>query len=203
MTQKLIGITQRIFVDHSTKERRDCLDQRWSNFFDKIGMIPFPIPNSISLLKKIFEQNIIDGVVLSGGNSLFEFGGDAPERDETELLLLKYCETNKIPILGVCRGMQIIQRYFGVPLIEVKGHVTSQLKIQFINDLSQIMMVNSYHHFGAIQTVPDLKIMAKSEDGVVKYIKHKDKKITAIMWHPERELPFSEFDLEFFQEFFL
>ena len=46
----------------------------------------------------------INGIILSGGNNI----GDVKERDITETYLLKYAETNEIPVLGICRGMQML-----------------------------------------------------------------------------------------------
>ena len=48
-------------------------------------------------------------MVLTGGNDLAALGGDAPERDATENALLDAAESRRLPVIGVCRGMQVIQ----------------------------------------------------------------------------------------------
>jgi len=85
-------------------EERDTLSHDWINFFADLKIIPILIPNSLKNLKTFFEEINVDAIILSGGDNL----GDFPERDKTELDLINYAISSGIPILGVCRGMQII-----------------------------------------------------------------------------------------------
>ena len=63
------------------------------------------------------------GIVFTGGNSLVKYGGDAPERDETEYAMLKLALEYDIPVYGFCRGMQTILDFYGCELSTVTGHV--------------------------------------------------------------------------------
>ena len=104
-----------------------------------------------------------------------------------------------LPVLGVCRGMQVIQQRHGIPLVRVEGHVTAKQIIQ-IN--REPMQVNSYHRFGARESRPPLEVWAIAEDGVIKAVRHAARPTTGIMWHPERSTPFSGADIALFRRVF-
>ena len=108
---KKVVVTQRVDVTSTYGERRDCLDQRWIELLLSVGLFPVLVPNNLDYVKKLIATEQIDGVLLTGGNSLLNYGGDAPERDEVEKNLLELAILKNIPLLGVCRGMQIIQNY--------------------------------------------------------------------------------------------
>jgi putative glutamine amidotransferase len=139
-------------------------------------------------------------VILTGGGNLVGYGGDAPERDETELVLLRTAMERKLPLMGVCRGMQAIQHFVGVKLVAVSGHVTSS---QTIAIDGRRETVNSYHDFGAHSSVPDLEVWATADDGVIKAVRHRGHRVEGIMWHPERFAPsFRDADVGRFRRFF-
>ena len=62
--------------------------------------------------------------------------------------------------------------------------------------------VNSYHHFGAVESSPDLEVWAAAEDGVVKAVRRRASRVTGIMWHPERCAPFRADDISLFRTIF-
>ena len=196
----IVAITQRVYTDAAHGEKRDCLDQSWINFLNEVGITPIIIPNNIVSAKILVSQIKIGGIVFTGGGTLYAYGGKTPERDETEEFLLNYSKTNTIPLIGVCRGMQTIQHDHGVKLQEITGHVAD---IQQVTINGREESVNSYHNFGTSDTVPELKVWAKSLDGVVKAIKHTVHPITGIMWHPERLTPFVQRDIDLFRKIFL
>jgi len=196
---KLIAVTQRVVVDGAHQERRDALDQRWSVFLNKCGLAPLLIPNHVESARELISDARIAGVLFTGGNDLLSMGGDAPERDETENMLLDWAMNQTMPVLGVCRGMQLIQSRFGVNLEPVTGHVA---ETQEITIEGQKNTVNSFHNYGSYTTSPDLAIFAQADDGVVKGIRHRSYPIMALMWHPERLAPFSVRDIAIFQAVF-
>ena len=100
------------------------------------------------------------------------------------------------PILGVCRGMQFIQDYFGIPLKSINNHVGVRHKLSVNNGLrlsaliEPLVDVNSFHNLGSTISNRTLPAVAHSEDGVIMAVEHFEKNIFGIMWHFERENPF-------------
>lgn len=190
---KIVLVTQRVYVNIDYGERYDQLDQRWITFLQSLDIWPVLAPNNPSLIKKFIEKHSIDGVLLTGGNSLVRYGGDAPERDETEKTLLDWALNKDVPLLGVCRGMQVIQNYYDNELCNVTGHVGERhiLSVESGCRLSDSLLhypsVNSYHNQGATDVSGDIVKAAESEDGVVMAIEHIDRQVFGVMWHPERE----------------
>ena len=196
---KAVGVTQRVEIVPDYGERRDCLDQAWTKFLISCDLLPVLLPNVVEAALALCEKSGVAGLVLTGGNDLAALGGDAPERDETENALLDFAERQALPVLGVCRGMQVIQQRVGNPLRRVEGHVAQRQVIRINNEPAE---VNSYHHFGAFESQPPLDVWAVADDGVVKAIRHSAKPITGIMWHPERCSPFRAADVELFRQVF-
>ncbi|WP_127533598.1 gamma-glutamyl-gamma-aminobutyrate hydrolase family protein [Paenibacillus kobensis] len=183
---KLIAVTQRVDVITAYGERRDALDQRWIELLTSCGFVPLVLPNRLLAVQLLLKCMPICGIVLTGGNDLAKYGGDAPERDEAEMYLIEYAVERKLPLLGVCRGMQMIQDYCGVPLSEVQGHIAS---IHSVTSGTRSFRRNSFHRFGARHSTKELVIRAAAEDGVVEAVEHATDKLRGIMWHPERTFP--------------
>ncbi len=196
---KIVAVTQRVSVVPERAERRDCLDQAWPRFLSACGLLPLLVPNVVEVALELCAENRIAGLLLTGGNDLAALGGDAPERDSVENALLDLAEPRALPVLGVCRGMQLIQQRCAVPLRRVEGHISAHQTI-WIEGRREV--VNSYHCFGAVETRPPLDAWAVADDGVVKAVRHSSKPITGIMWHPERRLPFAPTDVELFRRLF-
>jgi gamma-glutamyl-gamma-aminobutyrate hydrolase PuuD len=194
---KTVAVTQRVVVDPPHGTRRDCLDQVWVKFLLECGLIPIPIPNSVEAALKICET--VSGIVLTGGNDLTAYGGDAAERDATETALLDLAESRDLPVLGVCRGMQMLLHRFGSRLEQIHGHVTPS---QLILIDGRSVEVNSYHNFGAMQVCPPLLSWAVAADGVIEAVRHERRRMIGVMWHPERLQPFAADDVALFSRFF-
>ena len=196
---KTLAITQRVTVIPQYGERRDCLDQAWPRFLAACGLLPMALPNVPDVALAMFTSADVAGLLLTGGNDLGSLGGDAPERDATENALLDAAESRGLPVLGVCRGMQMIQQRGAVPLLRVDGHVMAR---QIIQVEGKPMEVNSYHRFAAIGSSPHLDVWAVAADGVVKAVRHTARPTTGIMWHPERNAPFTPSDVALFRRVF-
>tara|TARA_B100000925_G_C21999732_1_gene470666 strand:- start:950 stop:1579 length:630 start_codon:yes stop_codon:yes gene_type:complete len=204
---KLILVSQRVSIEPSYKERRDCLDQRWSLLLEKAGLIGVMMPNNINAVQVLLQNINPNGLLLTGGNSLTKYDGDAPERDKAEVFALKYAIKKNIPVLGVCRGMQLIQDYFGVELEKIKGHVATRIELshesgKFGSLYKKLSNVNAYHNLGTKYTSDSLKVSAKSSRGVVMAIEHSEKNIYGCMWHPEREEPINDIDIDHIKNIF-
>lgn len=188
-----IVYTQRVEIIEAYNERRDCADQRISEFIWSCGYLPIALPNNIEVVKKMMTQIQPKGIILVGGNSLVKYGGNAPERDEVDRLLIDYAVQRIIPLYGFCRGMQSILDYFGNSLVNISGHVAIRHEIKG-NESSR--WVNSYHNEACIELTND-KLMAvmKTSDGVIEKIQHRTLPIIGTMWHPEREEVFKIEDI--------
>lgn len=196
---KRIAVSQRVQVVGDYGERRDALDQRWIGLFEAAGLLAVPIPNTVTDHQGWLSGLAIDGVLLSGGNDLAAYGGDAPERERLESCLIDWAIAKDKPLLGVCRGMQVIQHHFGVPLHPVQGHVTDTHDIELGGERAS---VNSYHRWGARDTVPELLVTARAVDGVIEAVQHRVHRVRGIMWHPERCAPLRRGDIALLQDSF-
>ena len=196
---KTVAVSQRVMPMKKPRERRDGLDRRWVSFLERCGFVPILIPNDVRTARKILKAARCQAVLLTGGNDLAPYGGDALERDATERYLLRHALKNKMPVLGVCRGMQMIQDFYGIKLRRFDGHVAAK---QIIRVHNKKETVNSYHHFGSRVTLSPLETWAVALDGVVKAIRCPAKKLCGVMWHPERFRPFRKKDLRWVRKFF-
>lgn len=205
---KIIAVTQRVYVNHEFGERYDMLDQKWIPFLRSFDLWPLPVPNNLIYIKQLVEKYDINGVLLTGGNSLVRYGGNAPERDEIESFLLDWVLKEDVPLLGICRGMQVIQDYYGNKLNNVTGHVAQRHRLSVESGFrsSDLLLnyssVNSYHQQGATDVHGDIIKTAESEDGVVMAIEHIDKQVFGVMWHPEREMELQAADRMLFNYVF-
>ena len=197
-----IGISQRVDKVISHAEYRDALDQRLSSWVAECGFIPVPIPNNlVDLILPSDNQPILDewltelnigAILLSGGNDLSEI----ISRDLTEKYLLLWAEKLCKPVLGICRGMQMMSVYADSDLVKVSGHVatTHNLVIENLYTDTLPKSVNSFHKM-ALKKIPETYVLlAKSEDGSVEAIKHKSLPWEGWMWHPERQKRFNKKD---------
>lgn len=200
---QMIAVTQRVEIVPrpcgQEAERRDALDQRWMAFLAAAGCLPVLMPNHAPTALTLFDDLPIDGLLLTGGNDLVANGGDAPERDSAEAALLAAARALSTPVIGICRGMQLLQQAFGVALEPVDGHIAERQTIR-IGDQPRI--ANAFHCWGTRHTVPDLAVWAQAEDGVVKAVRHQREPLVGVMWHPERLSPFDSRDISLFQQTF-
>ncbi len=196
---KPIAVTQRVEIVPNYCERRDVLDQRWTDFLGRAGMLPLLVPNNPDALPRLLDHFPVEGILLTGGGDLIAYGGNAPERDATEAALIRFAIEEQVPLIGVCRGMQAIQHFFGVGLDAVSGHVAKEQTV-IVDGRRQA--VNSYHCFGTKATSPELEVRALAEDGVIEAVSHRRYAIHGVMWHPERLSPFRAADIDFFRRIF-
>ena len=177
------------------------LDLDWYNYANKLkfNLIPLGYKTELAFLKKIK----IHGIIFSGGNSLnkFEKKKENLLRDEFEIKLFNYFKKKNIPILGVCRGMQLISDLNNIKLFKTKNHVTKGHIIKLDNN--KIMNVNSYHTFLIKENSKNFKTFAQNKkDNSVEAMKHKKNKILCIMFHPERTSKDQDKVDKIFKEFF-
>lgn len=193
---KKIALTARVDYLEKIGERRDAISQEWFDLFAACDFLPIILPNHKQLAQNLLETIPVDGILLTGGNDLDICGGTAPERDALERFLVTYALEHGLPLLGVCRGMQLILDYFGVPLKQVEGHVRTTHRL-----MNSGRIVNSYHNWAAVACVDALNVIDRCDD-VIESIQHSDANIHGIMWHPERCHPFVAEDIHYLKGVF-
>lgn len=195
---KRIGITMRAVMAETCPEPRDALALDWAKYMNFVlpDTLWMPVPNLGEDIVEFAKAWQLDGLILSGGNDI----GENSLRDRTEQLLLEYCIENAKPVLGVCRGLQLLQTSLGgkLELCEQSEHVATQHSVTITEDPSGTSWtgdrrVNSFHRYGV--RVSDLQhslqALATTRDGWVEAALLENRKVLGLMWHPEREAQYS------------
>lgn len=220
MKKPIIGISGSIMIDSSGSfagYKRSYVNNDYVISVSKNGGVPFIIPflENIELVKNQLE--VVDAIILSGGHDvtpelygeepLAKTGVSFPEIDRFDYELIKCAiEMNK-PILGICRGMQILNTYFNGKLYQdlsyAKGEilkhdqvrtpslVTHKIEIEEDSLLYKIfnekeIKVNSFHHQAVKEVGENLKVTARAKDGIIEAFEHKNYPfLLGVQWHPE------------------
>jgi len=173
--------------------------------------------------KSALPENF-DALVISGGIDLCpkSYGKETPypcneARDTLELSLLERAFTNSLPVLGICRGMQLINAFFGGTLhpdindLDLNyPHPRSPFPVNQISILPTTKLrailqtasikANALHH-QAIETLGEgLRVNAIDRNGIIQGIEHEEAFIIGVQWHPEY-LPYSSIQRRLFKSF--
>ena len=187
-----ILVTQRIEHNQFYDETRDCLDHNWiiilkELFGNKVNI--YPLPNKTKNISWWISSLKINLIILTGGNSI----GEIDWKDNLELDLIKIAEKEKLPIFGVCRGMQLLNYYFGNNISKLNNHIGINHIIFPLKEtkINKPLLVNSFHQFGILEKDLNKKFkpLYLHHDGSVESFVNKDLKWLALMWHPERYSP--------------
>ena len=152
-----------------------------------------------------------DGLLLPGGGDMDPKyygeemnGSDEPDRelDKAQLDVLDAFVKEKKPVLGICRGMQLINVYFGGSLyqdLKTKDAHSRKNGVDSVHSVKSIVgdnlfenlygkefFVNSAHHQGVKKLGGDLISVLEADDGVCEALLHNDLPIVATQFHPER-----------------
>jgi len=182
------------------------------------GGVPVLIPSMIAEDGWDALYSSLDGILFSGGGdiALEHFSGDPhpriddvePERDSVELKMLNAAASDGKPMLGICRGCQVMNVALGGTLYT---HIPDQLpnaldhaypgnkrtvlvhevKLEEGTHIAEVMgepivKVNSLHHQGLKEIAPSLRITGRAPDGLVEAVELPDHPFAiAVQWHPE------------------
>ena len=203
---KKVGFTMRVELERRYVERRDCIDQRWLALAHQLGWLPVAVPNLPADQVAPFVDALgVEGLVLTGGNTLAHLvdadADAAPERDACELALLDWAVANQVPCLGVCRGLQLINHYFGGASVPGEGHVATEHRVLPTAAGTAMFSereVNSYHDWLVREGDLGRFLIALllAQDGSVEAAMHETLPILGVMWHPEREAMLAQEDVE-------
>lgn len=202
MMEKIyIGITTRKIT--LGNQNKYFVNQSYFQYFhDPIILIPLNKYNVDHLL------NYCQGFIISGGDDINpSYYGERNEAchnideeiDELDFKIIDFADKSKKPVLGICRGIQVINVYYGGTLFQdVLSHqnVTHQIKESLFND--EYVLVNSFHH-QAIKTLGKDLVIKSSYLDVPEIIINEKKKIIGVQFHPEiMNSNFSKKILEYF-----
>lgn len=161
----------------------------------------------------------IDGLLLTGGGDINPlFLGEEPleqlhsinhRRDCQELLLARLASDRQIPILGICRGIQVMNAAFGGKLYQDMGaqagvtclkhdqqldrsYASHTVRIERGTTLArlfpdcEVLPVNSFHHQAVSEPAPGFRVCARAADGIIEAIESTAyKSMLGVQWHPE------------------
>ena len=202
----------RVVQAQGYQDPRDAISHDWIRLFQDMGWSPRLIPNRLDDITPMLDD--MDGLILTGGNDLnpdrsglsADYIRDAAlERDQQETRLLKQAETRRLPTLGVCRGLQMINCHYGGRLVRVdsSAHVATRHQLRIHGEPWRSLLeaqgdVNSFHNCGvaADGLGRDLVAFATSSEGAVEGLHHRRLPMVGIMWHPERCAPPTPADRE-------
>lgn len=140
-------------------------------------------------------------IIFSGGNNIKEISKKKNDkiRDKLDKFHLNYSLKNKIPIIGICHGAQLIAKYFKSKIIKSSKH-TKNHKVFFLKKKKSIK-VNSYHNYIIYKTNKKILPLARAMDNSIELYKVHNKKILGMMWHPERYIKYKKLDIDIFKKF--
>lgn len=195
----VIGITQTKF-ESTFSEYRKWVESNFSSF--PLRIVKLQTRNHLSV-----EYPQLNGIIFTGGADIHKsfYGIDSNEPiSERDLCESKYFEfyRDKIPVLGICRGMQLINCIMGGTLYsdlvtdlneKYSIHLTQDKfssyhkiiveKSTFVDD--GVYFVNSRHHQAVRDIAPGLILKGKAEDGTIEILEDSNKLL--VQFHPEKD----------------
>ena len=216
MKKPIIAITSSMDLNpNRLNDNRTMVSLDYSNSVINSGGIPviLPITDNFEVIKE--QVKYFDGLILSGGGDpdpnlygedcLQEIGDITPERDTFELAILEEFLKTKKPILGICRGLQLMNVFYGGTLyqdikyvdtnIQHKQKWLADLPTHDINILENNILfeifgkkarTNSFHHQMIKDLGRELTSIATANDGVIEAIQNKNYPFFyGVQWHPE------------------
>ena len=213
-----IGITttsmQRTSMSLGVQRPTAILDADYVNATAMAGGVPYLLPNTDPDLAEAYVEPL-DAVMLSGGADIdpARYGAEPhpethppdPERDAFELAVLRAARERELPVLGICRGMQLINVAHGGTLIQHVPDVTNgehrdllrwnvssnPVTVETPSRLHDVLghtqiTVNSLHHQAVDRLAPGFRRSAHDHEDIVEAIEAEDgSPVLGVQWHPE------------------
>lgn len=218
MKKPVIGIVGNILFEQGGAfpgYKRAYVNNDYVEAVSNAGGVPVILP--LISDKAAIKQQIknVDGIVISGGYDVnpLVYGEEPlqslefiyPERDEYDMQVIKEAVKLNKPVLGICRGLQILNVAFGGTLYQdlslikdcsIKhrqsskpyaiGHtVEIQNGTKLFDILGEKIITNSFHHQAIKEVGSGLKVSARAKDGVIEGIEAEKGFIIGVQWHPE------------------
>ena len=198
----------RIGISANRKDGQTCLAETYIQSVIQAGGAPVVIPATTDLRVLTAVVQDLDGILMSGGGDINPlFVGEEPLpalqdvdtlRDRYDLLLIRLASNRQIPLMGICRGHQMLNAVFGGTLYQ---DIYSQADTDVIKHSQKmareeashtvhledgcVIAVNSFHHQAVKDVAPEFVQTAVAPDGINEGMRHPEKSVFSIQWHPE------------------
>ena len=205
MNRPLIGITC-----SKTADGKIAMSQNYLNSIWEAGAVPVFLAYTQDEAKLAEYAEVFDGFLFGGGDDIdparygetvmFDNVEIDADRDAFELGLYEYVKQSGKPVLGICRGLQVLNVAEGGTLYQhIDGHrqdkpgteTEQKTLVEAGSMLKELIgtdeiLTNSFHHQNIKDIAPTLAVNAKSADGYIEAV-HKPchKFCFAVQWHPE------------------
>jgi len=198
----------RIGISANRKDGQTCLAETYIQSVIQVGGAPVVIPATTDLRVLTAVVQDLDGILMSGGGDINPlFVGEEPLpalqdvdtlRDRYDLLLIRLASNRQIPLMGICRGHQMLNAAFGGTLYQ---DIYSQADTDVIKHSQKmareeashtvhledgcVIAVNSFHHQAVKDVAPEFVQTAVAPDGINEGMRHPEKSVFSVQWHPE------------------
>ncbi len=220
MSRPVIGITASIDQRSPAFGETYSLTRKYAEGVLQAGGVPLIVPHNLdeASLRAVLDR--IDGVLLSGGGDIDPavFSEDAhpatgeieSDRDRVELTLTRWVVDSDMPLLAICRGIQVLNVALGGSLVQdipsqvpdalqhsfdrkttPRNYLAHPVKIEPGSQLAHIMQLevaqtNSWHHQAIKQVASRLQVTAVAPDGVIEAVEVPGQRLAiGVQWHPE------------------
>lgn len=208
-------------------------EEEYVKYYSKFGIYPVLLTPEMldgNIIESFVKELGLEGFIIGGGNGvdpklwgeekLYDNRWSEPRQKLNEWVL-QYAEKNRLPVLGICTGLHVMNVYFGGKLLQNiarqtsssiihspgdgKPHTPHEVRLVGVRDYGLRVMVNSYHNQGILPEMVGngLKIWAACEDGTVEALYHQELPFVGVTWHPERDYasPDQEFNEKLIKDF--
>jgi len=211
-----VAVTAGIRPDGDTSRVR--LTAAYVTALERAGLVPLIVPPLSSSEAASSVLDSVSGLVLTGGEDVdpARYGEQRHEkvrsvnvaRDATEAALVEEARARGLPVLAICRGIQILNVALGGTLVQdipsqchtdidhdeegARNSRTHEVSIEPGSLIAgavgtEHLSVNSFHHQSVKRVADGMKVTARSPDGVIEGIESTDEKwwVMGVQWHPE------------------
>lgn len=227
----IIGLTSSFGKNGSNEQIQ--INQSYMDAIRHFGGIPVILPADAQEEELAFLVEQCDGILLTGGvdvdpglygekvlNDSVEI---MPLRDRSEWTVCELAEKKKMPMLAICRGIQVMNVYFGGTLYQdLASQMPSQIKHRMEEPYhraahacalgentplraltgEEVIGVNSHHHQAVKGLAPGFEIMGQAPDGVIEAIYRPGPVFCwGVQWHPERIWDIEDSSAKVFEAF--